>query len=41
MQDPQSSAIQIVQGVKHLDIVQNEEVSDIAIKWIETKERLG
>jgi len=37
MQDPQSESIQVIHGVKHLDIVQNVTVFSAVIQWIQNE----
>jgi non-heme chloroperoxidase len=37
MQNPQSASIQIIQGVKHLDIVRNLTVSDTITSWVQNE----
>lgn len=37
MQDPQSTSIRVIPGVKHLDIVQNATVSNTVIQWVQNE----
>jgi hypothetical protein len=40
MESNSSEFIQIMDGVKHLDIVCNQEIMEKTAKWIETKKKI-